>query len=210
MKIINFLIMLVLLVSCQEQLNNLPDVENGVEKLDFTTYSENTYIPEFEKEYSDSLVQVKVKKDSTRSNAKRNIFQGIIKRLDLDSSQKMIVDSLIFEHQNCIQSCISSVKLEERRILDSSKKVIDSIKIQLDSGLIRRLDARIKISEINKSTKASIAALNERLKVKECVENCDAKFISEFSKVLNPIQLKKFNDWLFVNKLPKDKKKGRG
>lgn len=212
MKIINFLAVLFLLVSCQEQLNNIPSEIDGVERLDFTTYSENVYAPEFAGNPTSDLIQVKVIKDSIRPTPKRNIFHGIIKRLDLDSSQKIIADSLIFEHQNCIRGCITLVKLEEKKILDSSKKSIDAIKIQLDSGLISKLEARKKIADINQSVKTSILALNEKFKVKECMENCDREFISEFSKILNPIQLKKFSDWLFINsnKLPKDKKKGRG
>jgi hypothetical protein len=210
MKILKFLVLLVLLVSCQEQLNTPVTIQDDVEKLDFTTYSENVYRPEFTQEFADSLIQIKVIKDSTRPSTKRNIFHGITKRLGLDSTQQVITDSLIFNHQNCVQDCISLVKVEERKIIDSSKIAIELVNSELKLGLITRFEARKKISEINNFTKASILNLNVRFKVRECMENCDTQFISEFSKVLNPTQLKKFNDWLFNNKLPKDKKKDRG
>jgi hypothetical protein len=40
------------------------------------------------------------------------------------------------------------------------------------------------------------------------MESCDKEFISSFSTLLTPEQLKTFNEWLFLNRVGKDKKKG--
>jgi hypothetical protein len=210
MKYLSVLIVSILLISCGEKIVQSPVDFEQIEKVEFTTYSVNGYFPEFTDVSSDSLIEVKVNKDSTKANnrPKRNIFLGIIKKLALDSSQTIKANELLIKHEECIKSCLTSLKLEEKKIMDSSKSVRDSIKKSLDSGLISRLDARNKMTELNKSVKEKLMALNAAFKVKNCMESCDQEFIKSFSLLLDPEQLKKFNNWIFHNNPKKDKTKG--
>jgi hypothetical protein len=208
MKLFKYLIIGLLFISCNEGLVQTPVDIESIEKLNYSTFSVNAYSPEFINDSYDNIVDVKIIKDSLRSSPKRNIFHGIIKRLDLDSMQRTLASIYLKKHEDCIKSCLSSIKLEERKILDSAKVVRESIKTQLDSGLISRLEARTKMTELNRTIKMNIVALNDKFKVKDCMESCDKEFISSFSEILNPEQLKRFNDWLFHNKLSKEKKRG--
>lgn len=197
------------LFSCSENPTENIGTTLDIEVLDYTTYSINSYNLEFGVISEDSLIEVKVIRDTTNKSPKRNIFNGIIKRLSLDSSKSIIADSLIYNHQYCVASCLASMKIEERKLIDSSKMVIDSIKKEVSNGNMTREQSRIHINQINTNLKKNLSILNEKFKVKECMESCDREFILEFSKILDPIQLKKFNDWLFINKLPKEKKRER-
>lgn len=208
MKLLKYLIIGLLFISCNEGLVQTPVGIESIEKLNYSTFSVNAYSSEFINDSDNNIVDVKVIKDSLRPSPKRNIFQGIIKRLDLDSMQRTLASIYLKKHEDCIKSCLSSIKLEERKILDSAKVVRESIKTQLDSGLISRLEARTKMTELNRTIKINIVALNDKFKVKDCMESCDKEFISSFSEILNPEQLKRFNDWLFHNKLSKEKKRG--
>lgn len=208
MKYLSMLIASLLIISCGEKIVQSPINLEPIEKIDFTTYSVNGYFPEFTDVSSDNLIEVRVKKDSTRvkNGPKRNIFLGIIKKLALDSSQTIKATELLIMHEECIKSCLTSLKLEEKKIMDSSKSVRDSIKKSLDSGLISRLDARNKMAQLNKTVKEKLMALNASFKVKNCMESCDHEFIRSFSLMLDPEQLKKFNEWLFHNNIKKDKR----
>lgn len=208
MKILRYLIVGLFLLSCGEGLNQSPIAIDTIERLNFSTYSVNAYSPEFVNESNDNVIEVKVIKDSTKASPKRNIFQGIIKKLNLDSTQRVAANILLIKHEECVKSCLTSVKLEEKKIIDSSKAIRDSILKSLDLGLISRLEVRKKMAELNKSTKEKLMSLNERFKVKDCMESCDKEFIASFSTLLTPEQLKTFNEWLFLNRLGKDKKKG--
>lgn len=208
MKILRYFIVGLFLLSCGEGLNQSPIAIDTIERLNFSTYSVNAYSPEFVNESNDNVIEVKVIKDSTKVSPKRNIFQGIIKKLNLDSTQRVAANILLIKHEECIKSCLTSVKLEEKKIIDSSKAIRDSILKSLDLGLISRLEVRKKMAELNKSTKEKLMSLNERFKVKDCMESCDKEFIASFSTLLTPEQLKTFNEWLFLNRLGKDKKKG--
>ena len=194
MKLLKYLIIGLLFISCNEGLVQTPVGIESIEKLNYSTFSVNAYSPEFINDSDNNIVDVKVIKDSLRPSPKRNIFQGIIKRLDLDSMQRTLASIYLKKHEDCIKSCLSSIKLEERKILDSAKVV--------------RLEARTKMTELNRTIKINIVALNDKFKVKDCMESCDKEFISSFSEILNPEQLKRFNDWLFHNKLSKEKKRG--
>lgn len=208
MKILRYLIVGLFLLSCGEGLNQSPISIDTIERLNFSTYSVNAYSPEFVNESNDSVIEVKVIKDSTKASPKRNIFQGIIKKLNLDSTQRVAANILLVKHEECIKSCLVSVKLEEKKIIDSSRVIRDSILKSLDSGLISRLEVKKRLAELNKSTKEKLMSLNERFKVKNCMESCDKEFITSFSILLTPEQLKTFNEWLFLNRLGKDKKRG--
>jgi hypothetical protein len=198
-----------ILFSCSEiPTENIGEIEK-IEVLDYTTYSINAPNLEFGVISDDTLIEVRVIRDSINKSPKRNIFNGIIKRLSLDSSKSVIADSLIYNHQYCVASCLESMKIEERKLIDSSKMVIDSIKKEVSNGNMTRVQSRRHINQINTNLKKNISILNEKFKVRECMESCDRQFIVEFSKILDPIQLKKFNDWLFMNKLPKEKKRER-
>jgi len=208
MKLLKYLIVGLFLISCGEGLNQSPIAIDTIEKLNYTTYLLNAYSPEFVSESDDRVVEVKVIKDSTKASPKRNIFHGIIKRLALDSAQSVAVNSLLIKHEECVKSCLISVKLEEKNILNSSRTLRDSILKNLDSGVISRLEARKQMAELNKSTKEKLKSLNDIFKVKDCMESCDKEFIASFSTLLTPEQLKTFNEWLFFNRLGKDKKRG--
>lgn len=203
MKFLYLLISSILLFSCQELPTRNQDVIEEIEKLDYTTFSINSYNPEFLQESEDSLL--KVVRDSSKNTPKRNIFNGIVKRLGLDSTQNMVADSLLTNHRKCVESCISFIKIEEKNLIDSARIQIDLVRKDLDSGVITRQSARRLIQEINTTLKRKLLQLNDKFKVKNCMESCDREFIVEFSKILNPIQMKRFNDWLFMNKLPKRK-----
>lgn len=208
MKLLKYLIIGLFLISCREGLNQSPIGIDTIEKLNYTTYSLNAYSPEFVSGSDDKVIEVKVIKDSTKASPKRNIFHGIIKRLALDSSQSVAANAILIKHEECVKSCLSSVKLEEKKIIDYSRIVRDSILKSLDSGVISRLEARKQIAELNNSIKVKLKSLNETFKVKDCMESCDREFIVSFSTLLTPEQLKTFNDWLLVNKVGKGKKRG--
>ena len=208
MKLLKYFIVGLFLISCGEGLNQSPVAIDTIEKLNYTTYSLNAYSPEFVSESDDKVIEVKVIKDSTKASPKRNIFQGILKRLSLDSAQSGAAKELLMKHEECVKSCLTSVKLEEKNIISSSRIVRDSIMKNLDSGVISRFEARKQMAELNKSTKEKLKSLNETFKVKDCMESCDKEFITAFSSLLTPEQLKTFNEWLFLNKFGKDKKRG--
>lgn len=208
MKLLKYLVIGLFLVSCGESLNQSPISIDTIEKLNFSTYSVNAYSPEFVSKSDDNVIEVKVIKDSSKASPKRNIFQGIIKKLSLDSTQSVAANSLLIKHEQCVKSCLATLKLEEKNIIDSSKAIRDSILKSLDSGKISRFEVRKKMAELNKSTKEKLMSLNERFKVKDCMESCDKEFIASFSILLTPEQLKTFNEWLFLNRLGKDKKRG--
>lgn len=208
MKLFSILFASLFLFSCGEKIVQSPTELETIERIDYTTFSINGYFPEFTEESGYNLIDIKVTRDSSKASPKRNIFHGIIKRLSLDSLQNVKASELLVKHEECVKSCLVVVKLEEKKILDSSRILRDSIKRDLDSGLISRLDAKVKMTSLNRSVKEKLMSLNAIFKVKDCMESCDKEFIASFSTLLNPEQLKRFNDWLFYNNLRRDKKRG--
>jgi len=185
--------------SCEENSVVSYQDENSFEILKESTYSINEYAPEYIETGNNSDLFAKVRKDSTTS-AKRNIFNGILKRMNLDSTQKEKAQELLKKHGDCVQSCVKIVKLEEKRILDSAKLVRDSIKSEVDSNNISKVEGRMKIKELNMSITKLLKTLNEKYKVRECMKICDDEFIQALLPILNPMQLEQFNKWIRINK----------
>lgn len=183
--------------------------ESSVETLKESTYSINSYDPIYVEIGTNDDLSAKVRKDTTNSSAQRNIFNGILKRMNLDSTQTSIANELLLKHHNCVQSCLNVVKREENRILDSAKILRDSIKMLVDSSKISRVEASQKIKQLNSSVVRQLKTLNEKFKVKECMDICDREFIQSLLPILNPIQLDQFNKWIHHNRIgyPKKSKK---
>lgn len=181
--------------------------EQSIEILKESTYSINTNNTEYVEIVENNESVVKVVRDSTKSNPQRNIFNGILKRMNLDSNQMRVANELLIKHHICVKSCLTIVKSEEKRILDSAKTIREEIRIQVDSSQISKLEARIKIRELNESIKRQLKNLNEKYKVKECMDNCDREFIRPLFPILNPTQLEMFNKWIHQNRIGYEKRK---
>lgn len=181
--------------------------EQSIEILKESTYSININNTEYVEIVENNESVVKVVRDSTKSNPQRNIFNGILKRMNLDSNQMRVANELLIKHHICVKSCLTIVKSEEKRILDSAKTIREEIRIQVDSSQISKLEARIKIRELNESIKRQLKNLNEKYKVKECMDNCDREFIRPLFPILNPTQLEMFNKWIHQNRIGYEKRK---
>lgn len=181
--------------------------EQSIEILKESTYSININNTEYVEIVENNESVVKVVRDSTKSNPQRNIFNGILKRMNLDSNQMRVANELLIKHHICVKSCLTIVKSEEKRILDSAKTIREEIRIQVDSSQISKLEARIKIRELNESIKRQLKTLNEKYKVKECMDNCDREFIRSLFPILNSTQLELFNKWIHQNRIGYEKRK---
>lgn len=203
--LLSFIGIFIVFSSCENP-NSVVE-EQSIEILKESTYSINTNNTEYVEIVENNESVVKVVRDSTKSNPQRNIFNGILKRMNLDSNQMRVANELLIKHHICVQSCLTIVKLEEKRILDSAKTIREEIKIQVDSNQISKLEARIKIRELNESIKRQLKTLNEKYKVKECMDNCDREFIRSLFPILNPTQLEMFNKWIHQNRIGYEKRK---
>ncbi len=192
--------------SCENS-NVINTNENEIEILKESTYSINAYNPDYIEigDYSD--IYVKVTRDSAKSQSNRNIFNGIIKRMNLDSNQTIFTNRLLEKHRSCIQSCLHTIKVREKEIIDSAKVLREEIKTKLDSNLISKVEARTQIRLHNASIIKQLKSLNESFKVRECMEMCDREFIQALLPILNPIQLEQFNKWIHHNRIGYERKR---
>ncbi len=182
-SIINWIIIICagLFVSCYDRNNvnsPLQISENSSEEL---------YYPEF-------MYETTTLTNDASKVGYRNNFIGIINKLNLDSTQIIKVNQLMFKHQECVKSCISSFKEKEKAILDSAKVQYREIRFNVSSGVLSKEEAKVILKELNAKTRESIQNLEKTLNVKRCLSECDEIFTKSLLGILTPEQTRKFNE----------------
>lgn len=144
------------------------------------------------------------KKRDTVSREKRDtvkrtpptIFKDLLIRLELDSSQKSIVEKLLAQHRSCIENCIKPLREAEAAIFSRARIQEQEIKKALSEGKITKAQAREKLAQLKVSVNKALRDIPVRSKVQDCIKSCDAAFIHELEKILSPRQKLVLKTWL--------------
>lgn len=156
------------------------------------------------KDTSDRKRDTVEKKRDTSSKEKRDtvkkqnptIFKDLLIRLDLDSTQKSIVERLLAQHRSCIENCVKPLKEAEAAILSRARVQEQEIKKALSEGKITKAQAREKLSLLKANVNKALKEIPIRAKVQECIKGCDAAFIHELEKILYPKQKLILKTWI--------------
>ena len=142
-------------------------------------------------------------------------FIDLIRLLNLTPEQKPLVERLLIQHRECTQSCIQTLKTIEREILMNARIEEKRIKDAVKAGTITKEVARRELAQLKQSTQEKLKALPKD-KVRECLKECDTRFLNSLKEILTPEQKIKLERWIASReKRGTDKKdttntKGRG
>jgi hypothetical protein len=142
-------------------------------------------------------------------------FVDLIRVLNLTPEQKPLVERLLIQHRECTQSCIQTLKTIEREILMNARIEEKRIKDAVKAGTITKEVARRELAQLKQSTQEKLKALPKD-KVRECLKECDTRFLNSLKEILTPEQKIKLERWIASReKRGTDKKdttntKGRG
>jgi Spy/CpxP family protein refolding chaperone len=135
-------------------------------------------------------------------------FVDLLRLLNLTAEQKPLVERLLTQHKECTQSCIETLKTAEREILMNARIEEDKIKELVKAGKITKEVARRELAQLKKSTQERLKAL-PREKVRECLKECDTRFLNSLKEILTPEQRITLEKWIASReKRGTDKKTG--
>jgi hypothetical protein len=122
-------------------------------------------------------------------------FIDLIRLLNLTSEQRPLVERLLIQHRECTQSCIETLKIAEREILMNARIEEKKIKDAVKAGTITKEVARRELAQLKQSTHEKLKALPKD-KVRECLKECDTRFLNSLKEILTPEQKIKLERWI--------------
>lgn len=137
--------------------------------------------------------------DKKRDTVKRqvpSIFNDLLIRLQLNPTQRILVEKLLSEHRSCIENCTLPLREAEREIQKRARASEERIKKAFASGEITRAQARERLAELKKRMNLELRNIPVRKSVQECIKSCDSTFISQLERILSPEQRKTLSIWL--------------
>jgi hypothetical protein len=211
MKVIIFSLMAFIsigIISCSDQNNPLEP------ELMFSIDTVGTYNPfpfedrnpkkdtvkkdtsERKKDTTNRKIDTTSKRRDSVIKSRPSIFSDLLVKLNLTREQKMVADRLLAAHKSCIESCISAMASEQKRILERARTEEATIKTALKNGTITKSQAREQLATLKIKVNELLKSLSLRLKVKECMAACDNEFISNLEKILNSEQKVMLSTWI--------------
>jgi hypothetical protein len=137
--------------------------------------------------------------DKKRDTVKKQvpiIFNDLLIRLQLNSTQKIIVERLLSEHRSCIEKCTLPLREAEREIQKRARIAEEQIKKAFIRGEITRTQARERLAELKRRVNLELRNTPVRKSVQECIKSCDSTFISHLERIISPEQRKILSTWL--------------
>lgn len=123
-------------------------------------------------------------------------FSDLLIKLNLTAEQKEIVSKLLIDHKACTALCTESLRAAEKKILAEMKKQETAIKNNLKAGKITKDQARKELVALKEASKAKLKEAQSTSNVRECLKECDGKFITELKKILTSDQQVILEQWL--------------
>jgi hypothetical protein len=146
----------------------------------------------------DCLYELEVlQKEQPKRPAKPSgVFSDLLIKLKLSSKQKEIVSKLLIDHKACTVLCTESLRAAEKKILAEMKRQEAVIKHNLKTGEITKEQARKELVALKEASRAKLKEAQAASNIRECLKECDGKFIAELKKILTADQQAILEQWL--------------
>ena len=149
-----------------------------------------------------------------RENDGRSIghhpFGKLLRALELNERQQAAAKEMLREHNDCVKSAIALYREHMKGLFMRARAARQEIIAAAKAGELTREEAREKIMALNKALRAHLKDSDIRARVKEMMNDCDARFLRSLHSILDEGQQATLKRWLMAKDARGDKDDARG